>query len=377
MSHTYTPGLRVAAATVVRRERRLPIAGSVLVQQGARVKAEDVVARAELPGAVATVNVMNQLGIAANEIPNFMLKKEGERVAVNEVIAETRPFIKLFRSAAHAPIGGTIETVSEVTGQVIVRGPPQPVDLRAYIDGAVVEVRANEGIVVETRGAFIQGILGVGGEVCGELAVVGDGPGAVVEPSQLDERLKGRIVVAGAYISSALFKRAAELGVEALIAGGLDDSDLRELLGRDLGVAITGHEDIKPILIVTEGFGHIPMARATYELLRTCAGRRASASGATQIRAGVLRPEIIVPEPAGGGASVGAPASPAESQGLMVGSRVRIIREPYFGVLGTVSALPAGLEIVQSETRVRVARIRCDDGREAVVPRSNLEAIES
>ena len=376
MAHSYTPGLHVTGMTTVRKERRLPIAGNVLVRQGDRVKAEDVVARADLPGNVATVNVVDLLGIAVSDIAGYMLKKEGDPVVQDEVIAETRPFFKLFRSVAQAPMAGTIETISQVTGQVIVRAAPRPVDLRAYVDGTVVEVRPNEGVVVETRGAFIQGILGVGGEVCGELAVLGDGPGAMVEPAQLDASLKGKIVVVGAFISSALFKRAAELGVEALIGGGLDDSDLRELLGRDLGVAITGHEEIKPILIITEGFGHIPMARATYELLRSRIGRRASASGATQIRAGVLRPEIVVPDDAAATPDAAA-ARPAEPEGLKVGSRVRIIREPYFGVLGAVSDLPAGLEVVESETKVRVAGIRCDDGRTVTVPRSNLEAIES
>ena len=68
MPTTYTSGLTVAADTVVRKERRLPIAGQVLVEKGARVRAEDVVARAELPGDVATVNVVNLLGITPAEV---------------------------------------------------------------------------------------------------------------------------------------------------------------------------------------------------------------------------------------------------------------------------------------------------------------------
>ena len=376
MAHTYTPGLRVTGQATVRKERRLPIAGAVLVLQGARVKAEDIVARAELPGTVATVNVMNLLGIAANETPNYMLKKEGDRVAANEVIAETRPFIKMFRSVAHAPIDGTIETISDVTGQVIVRAAPRPVDLRAYIDGVVVEVRENEGVVVETTGAFVQGILGIGGEVCGEIAVACERD-AVVTPDRLTSDMAGKIVVVGSFVGSDVFKRATELGIAALICGGFNDIDLRALLGRDLGVAITGHEDIKPILIITEGFGHIPMAKATHELLAAHAGQRASASGATQIRAGVMRPEIIVPTTASTPKSAGKAAGAAEQAGLCEGARVRIIREPQFGALGTVKSLPTGLATVESETKVRVVEITCDNGQTVVVPRSNVEAIES
>jgi len=375
MAHTYTPGLRVSGRATVRKERRLPLAGTVLVTQGANVKAEDIVATAELPGIVSTVNLMNILGVAADEVPSFMLKKVGERVAENEVIAETRPFFKFLRSVAHAPIDGTIETISDVTGQVIVRAAPRPVDLPAYIDGTVVEVRENEGVVVETEGAFIQGILGVGGEVCGPIMIAGHGRDAVISPADLNESMRGAIVVAGSFVSSDAFKRATELGIAAVICGGFNDIDLRALLGRDLGVAITGHEEIKPILIITEGFGRIPMAKATYDLLAAHSGHRASASGATQIRAGVMRPEIIIPALTRAGSSR-ATATPQQT-GLQVGARVRIIREPRFGVLGMVKSLPTGLAMVECETRIRVVEITCDDGVTVVVPRSNVEAIES
>ena len=73
MAHSYTPGLRVTERATIRKERLLPIAGQVLAKAGARVRAEDVVARAELPGDVATVNVVNLLGIAAGEVPQYML----------------------------------------------------------------------------------------------------------------------------------------------------------------------------------------------------------------------------------------------------------------------------------------------------------------
>jgi len=376
MAHAYTPGLRITERTTVRKERHLPIAGEVLVEKGARVRADDVVARAELPGAVYTVNVVNKLAIAPGDLDRYLLKKEGDPVARDEAIAETRPFIKWFRSVARSPIDGTIETASRVTGQVMIRGTPQAVDVRAYIDGTVVAVQPNEGVTVETTGAFVQGILGVGGEVYGELAIAGDGPGAVVGPDDLGDDLAGKIALAGALVTSEVYRRAAEIGVAALVCGGFHDSDLRRLLGYDLGVAITGHEDIRPILIMTEGFGRIAMAEATYELLASRVGRCASANGATQIRAGVLRPEIIVPaadaaeQPAG-------PAAHVAATGLTVGSPVRIIREPGFGRLGVVKDLPPGVEAVECETKVRVVVVEFPDGESVTVPRANVEVIES
>jgi hypothetical protein len=407
MAHAYTPGLRVTERTVVRKERRLPIAGEVVVEKGAAVRAEDVVARADLPGDVETVNVVNQLGIQPSELTGYMLKQVGDAVARDEVIAETRPWLKWFKSVARSPIDGTVETVSQVTGQVLLRTAPRPVAVRAYIDGTVVEVEEREGVVVETTGAFIQGIFGVGGETHGELAVAGNGPDADIRPDDLSDDLADKIVVAGALVTSEVYERASGIGIAALVCGGFHDRDLRRLLGYDLGVAITGHEDIKPILIMTEGFGRMAMARATYELLASHAGQRASANGATQIRAGVLRPEIIIPTAAGGEApaEVGGvssevvggvssrrvlsgmgtsrplgtsrpPGHPAHA-GLTAGSPVRIIREPRFGHLGVVKSLPTGVEAVESEAKVRVVEVEFADGTAAIVPRANVEAIES
>ena len=148
MAHAYTPGLRVTQQATIRKERMLPIAGEVLVVVGAKVQASDVIARAELPGDVATVNVVKQLGIGAGDLERFMLKKVGEAVTKDEPIAQNRPLIKWFRRVVRAPVSGSIETVSSVTGQVLLRTPPRPVEVRAYVDGVVVEVRPGEGAVI-------------------------------------------------------------------------------------------------------------------------------------------------------------------------------------------------------------------------------------
>ena len=375
MAHSYTPGLRVSPATTVRKERRLPIAGKVLVEQGAHVRADDVIARADLPGDVSIVNVVNQLAIQTSDLGRYMLKAEGDTVAKGDILAETKPFIRFFRSLVRSPVSGTIETISHVTGQVLLRAAPQPVEVRAYIDGTVIEVHPNEGVVVETSGAMIQGILGIGGEVAGEIAVVAKGPDTTIGPDDLSDDLAGKIVVAGSLITSEVYARAAEIGIAALICGGFHDRELRALLGYDLGVAITGHEDLKPILIMTEGFGNIAMAKATFELLAKHAGQRASANGATQIRAGVLRPEVIIPTD-GASAAEHASDRPAAA-GLMEGTPVRIIRQPDFGQLGVVASLPSGVEAVESEAKVRVVQITLDGGKVVTVPRANVEAIES
>jgi hypothetical protein len=372
MAHGTTPGLRVTGWTELSRERRLPLKGEVLVTAGQKVDANTVVARSELPGNVQTVNLAARLSLDPARVASALVHPIGTFVRKGEVVAVGKSLFGLVSQKAEAPADGTIESVSAVTGQLILRERPVPIEVTAYVHGMVASVLAGEGAVVRTAGAFVQGVFGVGGETFGPLVTAVDHPGATLEPPHLTDSMRGQVVVGGAFASHATLERARAVGVAAVIVGGFDDRDLRALLGRDLGVAITGSEDLGLTLILTEGFGRLPIAARTWSLLARHAGRIASVSGATQIRAGVIRPEIVIPlEPAPAHADDGTGA-----RGLDPGAPVRIVRDPYFGQLGTVAALPIEAREIDSGARVRVVVVRCEDGHEVTVPRANVEVLD-
>jgi hypothetical protein len=373
MGHAYTPGLTVTERTTVRKRRLLPIPGTVMIAQGDRVKATTVVAQTELPGKVHSVNVANLLGIAPDEIRDYLIKKEGEPVQKDDVIAENKPFIKFLKTEVRAPIQGTVDTVSAVTGLVLLREPPRRLELLAYIDGTVAEVLPRQGVTIETSCTLVQGIFGVGGETWGELQMGATSPDETLTPEKLIPDMRGKIVVGGSFLGADTLARAREIGVAALIVGGIHDKDLRALLGYDLGVAITGTEKIGMTLILTEGFGTIPMAAKTFALLSKHQGQKASVSGATQIRAGVIRPEIIIP---GDGTRITQDAADSERGGIRPGDQVRIIRDPLFGRIGQVTALPPDLRQIETESHVRVLEVGFPDKTRAIIPRANVEIIE-
>ncbi len=376
MAHAYTPGLKVSARTRIRKARVLPLAGEVLVEPGASVQASSAVAEAELPGDVHPVNVAGLLGVPPEEVAGYMLKALGEQVGRDEPLARTRPWLKWLRSVCRSPVAGSLESASEVTGQVMVREPPQRIALSAYISGTVTETQPGEGVVVETEAALVQGIFGVGGECFGPLKMLAQSPDGLVGPGALDSSCENCIIVVGAEARAELLSAARKVGVAAVVAGGIRAQELKEVLGYDIGVAVTGAEQIGLTLMLTEGFGRIPIARRTFELLDRLEGLEASACGATQIRAGVLRPEVIVPlEGAILEATEGEPA--AEADGIAQGDAVRIIRRPHFGLIGEVVELAADPVRVETEALVRVLRVRADDGEVLTVPRANTEIIET
>src|SRR5437870_1012728 len=273
MAHTYTPGLTVTARTVVSKKRVLPLPGTVLVSAGDAVTSATVVARAELPGRVHVVNLVNQLGILPEDLPDYMVKRVGDRIQRGDVLAETKAFITWFKTQVRAPIIGTVETISTATGQVILREPPRPVELFAYLDGTVAEVLPGQGARVETACAFIQGIFGIGGETWGTLVLGVASPEEDVTAAHFTSAHAGKIVVGGAFV-----------GAEAV--------------------------------------------------------------------------------------------AQAKAVGVKVGDPVRVIRAPFFGRIGEVVGLPSGLQMILTESRVRVMEVQFTDGSRAVIPRANVEVIE-
>lgn len=358
--------------TLVRKQRRLPLPGENLVHKGQRVKGDDIVARTELPGNVTTVNVGGLLGVPPEDVPGMMVKKPGDSVAKDEVIAMSKGFLGLFKSEVRAPVAGTIESVSQVTGQVILREPPEPVQIDAYIEGVVSEELPREGVVVETVASLVQGIFGVGGEVRGVIHVVVDSPDAVLGADAITPECRDKVVVGGSLIEYGAIEQAIKVGAKALVGGGVEDSTLRRFLGYDIGVAITGQEKKGLTIVATEGFGRMVMASRTFQLLKSLEGKTASVNGATQIRAGVIRPEVIVPIPDASGEIA---VSQAEA-GLSLGMQVRIIRQPHFGAIGRVVALPVELEKIETEAMVRVLEVELDNGQRVRLPRANVEIIE-
>jgi hypothetical protein len=370
-AHAYTPGLKVKRALVIEKLRRLPIPGEVLNKVGDKVNYDAKVARTEISGEPEIVKVAMSLGVEAEDISRYMLKKVGDKVKQGENIAFYTALFGLMKKNVPSPRDGTVESVSEVTGQVIIRGAPIPIEIDAYLPGTIVNVIPREGVVVQTHGAFIQGIFGIGGEVHGEIKMVTDMNDIIVTPEMIGADCKGKVLIGGSLVTLEAMKKAAEVGVSAVVVGGVRHQDLTTFTGQEIGVAITGQEEVGFTLIITEGFGKMNMSATTFKLLKSFEGYLACVNGATQIRAGVLRPELIIPHE-----EKLEEKGDTFALGMIPGTPVRIIRQPYFGAIGVVDTLPVELKAMESESMVRVLTVKLHDGSIASVPRANVEIIE-
>jgi hypothetical protein len=373
MAQAYSAGLTVTKSIVLRKDRILPLKGNVLVKKGDKVKAEDLVAETRLPGKVVPFNLANKLGVQPSMVNEFIKVKAGDELRKGQMIAQTKGFFGFFKATIKSPIEGEVESISKITGQMLLREPRIPVQVKAFIDGVVVDVIEEEGVIIENKSAYVQGIFGIAGETTGEIKVLAKDGSDIVKASQVDESCRGKLIVTGSMVTLDVIKKSQEMGVNGIISGGVDDRDLKELLGYDIGVAITGHENIGVTIVCTEGFGQIKMADDTFKLLKDFDGKKASMHGMTQIRAGVMRPEIIIPIPFEGEKLQ---VEEAKMATLEIGSTIRVIREPNFGEIGKITGLPEELTKVESETMVRILEAELSNGKKVTIPRANVEVIE-
>ncbi len=371
-SFAYTPGLAVVPRTYVRKVRSLPVKGEILVKKGQEVSFDTIVGRCYLEGAPYVVKLAEILGVDPEEVSKYVTVKVGDNVKQGDVIARYSALFGLLKKVITSPISGVVESVSEVTGHVTIREPPRVIEVSAYIKGFVEEVSPGESVVIGTPAAYVQGIIGFGGETHGTLEVVVSRPEDVLDESKVSEAHAGKVIVGGSLVTYEALIKAKKVGVKGIIVGGAKITDIEKVLGYRIGVAITGRENLGYTLILTEGFGKLPMSERAFKIFVENEGSEAALSGATQVRAGVIRPEVIIPLKG----SVREEGIESLGEGKMkIGSVVRIIRYPYFGAIGTVVDLPIELQKIETESPVRVVKVKLQDGRIVTVPRANVEII--
>jgi len=359
----YPPETRVMPLTLIRRDRLLPAPGEIVVQPGQRVEASDVVARVELGGQFRTFEIARLLRVPPTQAVRYLKKGKDDAVKAGEIIARRRGFgVRPVRS----PVDGMIVDIDERDGRVAIEVASQLFELRAYVKGVVSNMLGRLGVVIETPGALIQAALGMGGESFGVLRSVSESPDEPLRASSFDIRAHGSIVVGGGWITASALEQARQLQLKGMVAGSIEGDSLEA--ARKMPFPI----------IVTEGVGRIRMAAPIFELIRAQDGREASINGETQTRWGIVRPEVLIPLPA----ETRPPLPPAVGAPLTVGARVRVVRGPHVGYVGTVAAISPRAVRIEIGTRVHGAEVRFSlpsqsggPASTAFVPFANLELL--
>lgn len=339
--------------TYLRRARLLPVAGRVQVRQGQHVTATDVIASAELNNEHIFIDVRRALRLShAEEADSLIAYKVGEKLQAGDIIARSGG---LFPRIVRSPADGIVVAISR--GQVILEVVKAPFDLLAGMEGTVMEVIPERGAILEAHGALIQGIWGNGRINQGVLLPLAKSPDEALMVDQLDVSMRGGIVLAGTCASADVLKIASDLPLRGLILGSMT-ADL-------IPLAMSAPY----ALILTEGFGQIPMNSHAFRILSTNEKRDVCLNACPYNPFAGDRPEVVIPLPAQGKAAV-------EVAELKPGQSVRLLSAPHHGKVGTLVELLPGLTALPNQLRVPAAHVRLDNDALVIVPVMNLDVLE-
>jgi hypothetical protein len=384
------PQPTIANNILVRRERRLPVPGEIVVRAGQRVEPADVIAQSTLTSEPQRVDIAGDLDMAPAATARRLLVSVGAHVEQGGILAQRAG---AGSRASRSPVTGTFTGYDASTGMGTISMPAEPVSVRAHLKGIVTDLIPYYGAVIETPATLVRGIFGVGGEQHGVLKVSvtsGDEP---LTQDVVDARVTYAIVLGGSEVSADALRRMIELGARGLITGSIRTGELANFLGYEgvsewrLGATSEGSGgwDFPPsrpgvlspvppdfVLIITEGFGSVPMSPRTFETLAAYDGQEIAVDGTTRLRGGLARPEIIIP------LARTTSVRWLEEKGptLAVGSSVRLLSPAYMGQVAQVTGLPVGPRASQSGVVAPVADVTLSGGRKLRVPLVDVEVVE-
>ena len=160
-------------------------------------------------------------------------------------------------------------------------------------------------------------------------------------------------------------------GIKGLILGTIKPHVLKEYSREDILTVMGSRMDLPFTIILMQGFG-CAMSNALYQELASHHGMSASIDGSTQLRAGVVRPEILIAleedEPQ--------QLEPVNTdRNLHVNDFVQLIREPHFGAIGRVVQLRSELQATEAGTMAALVHIQLEDGSSIQIPVQNCQKI--
>ena len=350
---TVAPVHHILPLATVIRERLLPIKGTVLARMGQKVNSADVVAEALWAREHTFLDVARTLNVSPDAADKLIRCKAGDKVPAGAVIAMGRG---LLPKTVKAPRDGRV--VAAGGGQVLLESGESRMELRAGISGNVTQIIADRGVEIQTTGALIQGVWGNGRVDTGVMINLADKPDTTLTASRLDVSMRGSILIAGEVKEEAALLAAAELPVRGLILGSLFPS------------LIAVAREMRYPIVLTEGFGALPMNSAAYRLITTNAKREATVSAEAFDRYSGARPEIIIPLPASN-----PPPIPHDVEAFAPGQTVRLLRQPAAGQIASIVGLHDGLATFPSGLRAAAAEVQLENGEKLLIPLVNLEVV--
>lgn len=293
----------------------------------------------------------------------LVLKRPGESLRRGEPLLQRPTFLGLACTEYVSPVDGYVEEILLAQRAVLIR--EHTAEVRAGVEGVVVEVHPDRGVVLRFDGTVIRLVAGWGPPVAGQLAEGAELSVSANAVRAIRDEHRGKILWSYSRISPEAILEAVRVGALGVIGGSLNVSELRGVLSQVKQK--TGRERIPLTVLISEGFGSAAMAPEIRSRLDDAVGRTvyldAGGSGGLWWTSD---PEVTF-------SSVAAVAG--ERSAPRHGTPVRVTDLNWFGAQGRLVDGPVSATLPTGAV-CPVVDVELDNGSIIRVPLINIERLE-
>ena len=306
------------------------------------------------------------LGLSKLQFSERVLVSSGQMVSRGQHLLRGGKYVALALSR--------VISVSLFEGEMVLEPIFHATEITAFIDGVVIAVEEADSCLVAAKGYRFKGEVGYGGEAVGRLRVL-QTANLELDASDLPDDLADCIIVVQGSVSEVVLSRLAEQNIAGLVMGYAEPLTLKRFLPSNplqhLGMLM---ETPFPIMLIN-GFTK-PITGRVFKQIALLDGQQAALDAATQIRAGIIRPELLI-------ALADEEIDLAEnynnlymeSAGLYEGAKVVILREPHPGEEGMLQKISSTREETPAGTLTTLATVLLDNGKTVQVPVFNCRVL--
>lgn len=342
--------VRASSSLTIKRVRRLPLPGQVLVSEGEQVNLQDVIAEASLPSELVMVDIAQALGVDRLDVKRFLVRQLGEELKEDDVIAQVEARLpRLVRS----PISAKLVDLHQ--GQAVLETGQDTIQVQAGLIGTVETIIPEFGAVLTANGVLIQGAWGNGHIDVGELHVLSESWEDPLKAPVLSSIENGKVLAVGGILDAGAIAHFIDQDVAGLIVGSLATG------------LISVADALTIPVIVLQGFGAFSPDQSLLRMLEPHTGKRVCIHACKLDRLSGMRPEMFIPQEDGGEVDVyGVRAK------LAIGQRVRLFSGVAMGQSGEVIALIEDPVCFESGLLLPAAEVLLERGEMRTVPQQNL-----
>lgn len=241
-------------------QRSIPAGANILVSEGDKVTPETILAEGVVSAGQRLLQVAKILGVNKHKVKKHLTRKIGDKIFKNEVLARKEGLFGLGKKVVTSSIDGEVMAITS-EGDVMVKFLPEQVRVVSGARGKILQIKKDE-LVIETLVHKVFGVVGTGRIREGIIKIAAK-PNEFILESNINGDDQNKILVGGASIGRSALEKAVKSGVRGIVVGGINYADFLSFgVGSDVGFT----------LVVTEGFGILPMGEDIFNKVKESEG---------------------------------------------------------------------------------------------------------